>query len=217
MTPKAVIFDLDGTLVDSLEDLADSMNSILSGFGYPTHQKDAYRYFVGRGIKNLVKSALPASASDEEIIMKCYNAMMDSYAKNCINKTAPYSGVLELLDSLKERGVKMAVFSNKAHPFTEQIVNDMFPGYFGQVEGLQIDELRKPNPSVALRIAEVFGVVPQETIYIGDTDTDMFTAVNAGMIPVGALWGFRKADELKEAGAQYLIAHPEELLQLFFV
>lgn len=214
MNFKGVIFDLDGTLVDSLEDLADSMNKMLQDNHLPTHSLTAYKFFIGKGILNLVRRALPETIQDEKAIMSYYNQMLEIYNENCIVKTRPYEGIMDLINELQSREIKLAVFSNKADDFTKKIVQTLMPGYFGMVTGLTIEAHRKPDPTGALKISEYFDMKPEDIIYIGDSDVDMQTARNAKMYAVGALWGFRTKEELMESGAKNVIAHPMDLLTL---
>ncbi|MDR1518059.1 MAG: HAD family hydrolase [Dysgonamonadaceae bacterium] len=214
MNFKAAIFDLDGTLVNSLDDLADAMNSVLSRRGLPVHPREAYRYFVGRGIRNLVHNALPEAARDDEIIAECYQLMMDAYSRNYVVKTRPYDGITDLLGELKSRGMKLGVLSNKADEFTKNIVQTLTPGYFDKVVGFTTEALKKPNPAAALQISESFGVQPDEVLYIGDSGVDMQTAQNAGMYGVGVLWGFRTKEEIVSNGAKTTLAHPLDLMEL---
>ena len=213
---QAIILDLDGTLLDTLEDLADSMNGTLSHFGFPVHALEKYKHFVGDGLENLVKRSLPGSAkSDLQVISKCLEMMRQTYERNWNVKSRPYPGIPELLDALSERGLKMAVLSNKPHDFTLKIIEELLPAWhFGPVMGERPPFPRKPDPSSALEIAKVLGLEPAGFLFLGDTSTDMKTANAAGMFAVGALWGFRNAEELTASGAGKLIAKPAELLEL---
>jgi phosphoglycolate phosphatase len=211
---KGVVFDLDGTLVNSLDDIADSMNAVLQGRGFPVHEVDAYKMFIGNGIRNLVRVTLPESNRDEPTTAACHEQMVELYERNCLNKTKPYDGIIELLNELQARGLKLSVFSNKADAFTNRIVRALLPDCFEIVLGLRPDAPKKPDPWGALHIAEKLGLRPGEFLYIGDSNIDMQTAGNAGMVPVGALWGFRSREELLAGGAEHLIAHPMDLLKL---
>ena len=212
---KAVLFDLDGTLLDTLDDLADSMNSVLERFGYPTHEVAAYKYFVGKGFRNLVHNTFPEYARDDAAIERGISAMREEYAKRWDNKTKPYPGINSLLDALTQKGLKIAILSNKADDFTNRIVKKLLPDWhFELVYGERTGIPRKPDPSGALEIAQKLGVQPCECLYLGDTGVDMKTAVSAGMYPVGVLWGFRKAEELAADGARVLIADPAATLDL---
>ena len=213
---QAIILDLDGTLLDTLEDLADSMNGTLSHFGFPVHALEKYKYFVGDGMENLVKRSLPGSAQDDlQVISQCLEMMLQTYERNWNVKSRPYPGIPELLDALSARGLKIAVLSNKPHDFTLKIVDELLPSWrFHPVMGERPPIARKPDPSSALEIANVLGVEPAGFLYLGDTATDMKTANAAGMYAVGVLWGFRNAEELIASGAVRLIAKPAELLLL---
>lgn len=216
MNFKGVIFDLDGTMVNSLEDLADSMNTVLQRNNFPTHTLAAYKQFIGNGIRNLIWKSLPETyRSDELLIDTCYNLMIDDYRTNCVNKTRPYDGIIQLLDELEARNLKLAVFSNKADEFTRKIVLALFPKWkFEAIVGLSNEAYRKPNPSVPFQISEKFGISQNQIIYMGDSGVDMQTAVNAGMYAVGALWGFRTKEELTLNGAKYLLNNPLDLLEI---
>ena len=167
---KAVIFDLDGTLVNSLEDLADSMNSVLQNCNFLTHEIQAYKHFVGNGIRDLVCKALPEANKDLELIDKCYNMMIEVYRNNCVNKTKPYEGIAGLLDALVLHKMKLAVFSNKADEFTKKIVLNLLPDWtFEAIIGLSTEEHKKPNPFGVLQISEKTGICPADIIYVGDS------------------------------------------------
>jgi phosphoglycolate phosphatase len=211
----AVVFDLDGTLLDTLEDLGDAVNRVLADRGFPTHPMDAYKVFVGDGSAVLMERALPESARGSDVYRDCLAAFMADYDRSWKIKTRLYDGISELLDSLTGLGIDMAILSNKAHPFTVNCVRDMLSKWrFKAVFGLRDDVPRKPDPAGALEISRLLGVVPDRMLYLGDTAIDMQTAVSAGMFPVGATWGFRSREELLENGAGALIQHPGELLHL---
>jgi phosphoglycolate phosphatase len=212
---KGIIFDLDGTLVNSLEDLADSMNTVLQNHNFPTHAIPAYKHFIGNGIRNLVYKTLPETNRDEILITECYDLMIEEYRNNSVNKTKPYDGITGLLDELVSRNMKLAVFSNKADEFTKKIVLTLLPEWnFEAIVGLSNDAHKKPNPFVALQISEKLGIRPEDMIYVGDSGTDMQTANNAGMYAVGALWGFRTKEELISNGAMCLINNPLDLISI---
>ncbi len=215
MNYKAVLFDLDGTLLDSLEDLADSMNAVLRRNGHPEHPLEAYRYFVGDGVEALARRVLPEGHRDEAAIAACIEQMREEYKDRWDKKTRPYPGIPELLDALTERAVKLGVLSNKPDATTRTMVAALLPRWsFDDVVGARPEVPRKPDPAGALEIARRLAVAPAEFLYLGDTDTDMKTAVAAGMFPVGALWGFRDAEELTASGAKVLIEKPTDLLGL---
>ena len=212
---KGIIFDLDGTLVNSLGDIADSMNNVLQRYGFPSHELQAYKHFIGNGLKNLVREALPEGSRDGKLIISCFDSMMEEYRNNCINKTRPYDGIIELLNELATREMKLAIFSNKVDDLTKKVVMTLLPlSNFEIVMGFSAEIPRKPNPLGAFLISQTLGIPPKELIYVGDTDVDMKTANSAGMFAVGALWGFRTKEELTSNGAKYLLNHPLELIQM---
>lgn len=212
---KAVIFDLDGTLIDTIDDLADSMNNVLERAGFPVHEVNKYKYFVGDGMKNLVKRALPEGNYEDSVIEDYLTQMKQEYSKNWKAKSKPYAGIPELLDNLEAINFPKAVLSNKAHEFTVQVIGEILPKWhFDYVYGERQGITRKPDPSGALEIAKNLGIEPCEILYVGDTSTDMKTAKNAGMYAVGVLWGFREKPELLEHGAATVISEPMELLAL---
>ena len=211
---KAVIFDLDGTLLDSLGDIADAMNHVLERHGYPTHPRSRYRFFVGEGIDQLVRRALPAGV-DGATLERITAQTRAEYARRATRTTRPYPGIPELLDAITTRGVPMAILTNKPHEPAVAMVRELLGRWpFSAILGARDGLPKKPDPTGALRVAEALGVPPRACLYLGDTGTDMRTARAAGMLPVGVLWGFRPREELEEAGARVLIARPEELLPL---
>jgi phosphoglycolate phosphatase len=213
---KAVIFDADGTLLDTLQDLADSMNSTLAHFGFPVHETDKYKYFVGDGMENLVRRALPDSFKTNPVaVSECSEMMRQIYGRNWKEKSRPYPGIPELLDALTERGIIMTILSNKPDEFMQRVIKELLPSWrFEIVMGERPSVPRKPDPASALEIAECLRIKPENFLYLGDTATDMITANAAGMFAVGALWGFRTAGELISSGAKRLIEAPPELLDL---
>lgn len=212
---KAVIFDLDGTLLDTLDDLSKSMNTVLENFGFPSHHLDKYKYFVGDGLENLVLRVLPADRKSPKIIAECMAAMRSEYAQKWSVQTKPYDGIMELLKSLQEKQVIMAVLSNKPHDFTQLCVDHFFPPkIFAAVSGASRDIPKKPAPDGALAIAAILKIPPSEFCYLGDTDTDMKTASSAGMFPIGVAWGFRTPAELSQNGARHILKEPLQLLDI---
>ncbi|AGA69683.1 haloacid dehalogenase superfamily enzyme, subfamily IA [Desulfitobacterium dichloroeliminans LMG P-21439] len=212
---NGIIFDLDGTLVDSLVDLADSMNKVLANKSYPTHTLAEYQYFIGNGIRNLVRKALPDTVQNEVEITQCFDAMMEDYAQHCLDKTKPYPGIIELLEQINQREIKCAVLSNKVDDLTKKIVRELFPKQrFEEVLGSRFDIPRKPNPEGALFISDSLQIPTSELIFVGDTGVDMEVAQNAQIRSVGVTWGYRTREELVDHGAQHLIDDPLELLQL---
>ena len=216
MKYKAVLFDLDGTLLDTLEDLADSMNAVLSARGHPAHPVEKYRYFVGDGMEELARRTLPPAASgDQSEVKACVLAMREEYGARWSNKTRLYPGIDELLDGLTGKGMILTVLSNKPDGFVKEIAAFFFSRWtFASTWGARPDVPRKPDPAAALSISRAAKVGAPEFLYLGDTNTDMQTATAAGMYPVGALWGFRSEKELREAGARSLAAYPTDVLKL---
>lgn len=213
MPYQAVLFDLDGTLLDTLADLGNAMNRVLAAQGLPGHPLEAYRYFVGEGARLLVTRALPENRRDEATIAACLAAFQADYNQNWRVETKPYPGIPEMLDALTARGLKLAVLSNKPHDFTQRCVHELLPRWtFEPVFGLRETVPRKPDPAGALEIAACLNIPPAHFLYLGDTAIDMQTARAAGMFPVGALWGFRSAEELVEGGAEVLLEEPLGLL-----
>lgn len=212
---KGVIFDLDGTLVNSLEDIADAMNKVLKDLDYPTHSYENYQYFIGSGLRNLVSKSLPENHNDETQIENCYQLMVEVYRDHCTIQTKPYNGIIELLDYLIAHNMKLGVFSNKSDELTKKIVAALFPGYFNSIVGLSIESLKKPNPSEAIAISKSFGLNPEEIIFVGDSGIDMQTATNANMHAVGVSWGYRPEEELIANGAKHIANHHSDLIQIF--
>jgi len=210
---KAVIFDLDGTLLYTLEDLADSMNCVLERNRLPQHALAAYNYFVGDGIDMLVRRALPFEVADEEELNRFIREMKKEYAGRWLSKTRPYPGVPEMLAAFAAAGFAMAVLSNKPDEASKEIVKALLPDTaFRMVMGATPERPKKPDPSAALEIASRLNIAPEDFIFIGDTSIDMQTARAAGMFPVGALWGFRPAEELIATGAKLLAAEARHLI-----
>ena len=213
---KAVLFDLDGTLLDTLQDLADSMNSVLRRFSFASHPLEAYKYFVGDGMATLVRRTLPEPQRNQEAtVATCLTSMKETYRERWRVQTHPYPGIPELLDQLSAREIKISVLSNKPDDFTRLMVKELLPRWhFECVFGERPNVPRKPDPIAALEIAERSRVSPEAFAYLGDTATDMITARAAGMYAVGVLWGFRSAEELTGNGADTLISNPADLLAL---
>jgi phosphoglycolate phosphatase len=211
---EAVLFDLDGTLLDSIEDLTDSMNIVLDGFGFPGHDVEACKHFVGDGVEMFALRALPENHRDEATVAQCAVEMRAEYRKRWSLKTRPYDGIPELLDDLTLRNLKLAVLSNKPDEPTKEMVAELLSKWrFHPVAGARPSVPKKPDPTLALEISQQLRVPADKFLYLGDTGTDMKTARGAGMFAIGALWGFRTAEELKDSGAEVLVAHPSEVLQ----
>lgn len=213
---KAVIFDLDGTLLDTLVDLANSMNSVLKRYGYPMHPTEDYKYLAGGGVEELVIKALPDKATDKKIIEKIKNDLLQEYELHCCDTTHPYEGVSDLLYSLYEKRIRTAVLSNKQDRLTKLMIRRLLPiGKFEIVLGMRDNIPKKPDPTSAIEIASMMKLSREEFIFLGDSSIDMQTALSAGMYPIGALWGFRTKEELLTAGAKALIEKPLELMNFF--
>ncbi len=215
MNYKGVIFDLDGTLVDSIEDLGDAVNKVLLDHHFPPHSYTTYKRLIGNGLKKLVYDTLPENNRSNEMQAECRHQLFEVYEKNCMNKTKPYDGIFDLLSSLESKGIRCAVLSNKADGFTKQIVRTLFPKVnFEYIIGVTNEAEKKPHPGAALRICEGMGLEPADMIFIGDSGVDMQTANNAQMCAVGALWGFKSRKEIQQNGAAHLISHPLELTHI---
>ncbi len=212
---KALIFDLDGTLINSLDDLADAINMMLTERGYPTQPREVFPLYIGDGVRSLVERALPPEALETLNIDACVADYQRCYHATWNQKTRPYPGIFDMLTALKLRGLKVGVLSNKPHAFTVLCCDHFFPeNTFDFVLGARDTVPRKPHPAGALEIAEIFGVLPSECAYIGDSGIDMETGVRAGMLPVGVLWGFRGEEELRAKGAQKLVSKAAEIVEM---
>lgn len=212
--PQAVIFDLDGTLLYTLEDLADSLNQVLTEEGLPTHSYDAYRFMVGNGLDTLVVRAIPEGLRIPAHVRPIIQKFGMRYRAQQLVKTRAYPGINELLSQLQTLGLRLAVLSNKAHPNTLSVVEHFFPGVFEVVLGLRPDVPAKPHPAGALEITAALALAPCDCLYVGDSNVDMETALAAGMFPVGAAWGYRPVEELWRSGAVVILEEPLGLLQL---
>lgn len=209
------MFDLDGTLLDTLHDLADAVNTGLERLGLPVHEIDKFRYFVGEGREEMARRALPENCRDSATTGRLVEYINEYYSLHWADHTRPYEGVPEMLDALQSKGIKLTIFSNKPHDFTSEIVSGMLRAWnFEVVIGASSEVPKKPDATGALKICSFLNMSPENFIYLGDSGVDMLTAVKAGMYPVGALWGFRTAEELTDCGAKLLAKHPSDLLQL---
>lgn len=215
MQYSAVIFDLDGTLLDTLADIASSVNQVLSDNNYPTHAIAEYKNFVGEGVAVLFSRVLPPDQINDAAVMRCVEQFREVYADHWNVFTQPYDGILELLDLIEGREMKTAVLSNKPHDFTVNCVDEYLSEHpFELVLGQRENVPRKPDPSAAIEICEHLDMAPKTVLYLGDTAIDMQTAHSAGMFSVGALWGFRPEAELRAAGAGALLNNPRELFKM---
>lgn len=211
---KAVIFDLDGTLLNTLDDLADSANEMLSNNRFPVHPINSYKYFVGDGVEILIKRTLPDNTKDEFLLKKLVKEFKAIYHLKMFIKTKPYDGIIDLLKELNRRSFPICILSNKPHMETLMLVKKKLKGIkFKIVKGARNKIPKKPDPMQALLISEQLNIPPDDFLYAGDTDIDMKTAVNAGMKGIGVLWGFREKKELIENGAKMIIEQPEDLLK----
>lgn len=210
---KAVIFDLDGTLLDTLRDLADSVNEMLRKFSCPERSLDEVRQFVGNGMKNLVIRSLP-DGFDKEKLDEAYDFFREAYGRNMRNNTCPYEGIVPCLQTLKEKGLTAVVTSNK----NDDAVKKLCEEYFGELVALSVGVKEgispKPDPGMVFSAMEKTGLERESCIFVGDSDTDITTAKNAGLKSVGVLWGFRDRDVLEKAGADFIISYPEELIKI---
>lgn len=212
---RAVLFDLDGTLLDTLEDIADCVNRVLLKNGFHGHAIDAYKAFIGNGAEIMIKRALPCDGQDKEIVAKCLEEYHKEYRWNGNAKTKLYPGIRSLLDELTERRLKLAILTNKAHVAAKKCINDFLSRWsFDIVLGQSDSTPLKPDPAGAYYIAENLRLSPENIIYTGDTEVDMKTAVAAGMFPVGVLWGFRSMERLMSSGARELIKKPFDLIKI---
>lgn len=207
----AVIFDLDGTLLDSLEDLADSLNTVLAARGMPGHPLAAYRRFVGDGMVNLARRAAPSGLPEAELPALVQDFAAE-YGRSWDAKSRPYAGIPEMLGELAAAGVRLALLSNKPDVFTQRIAERFYAAWrLDPVRGAREGVPLKPDPAAALDLARELGLAPADILFAGDSDVDVRTGKNAGMFAAGVLWGFRDADELTAAGADRLFADPAEL------
>ena len=212
MNVDAVLFDLDGTLADTLVDIADSMNQVFAAHGLPTYSHLAYRRHVGEGVVRLVARLAPSAT---HLVDQLVVEFGSAYADRLLHNTLPYPGIPELVSALRERSIPMAVLSNKPEWATQKIVSSLFPAVrFAAVVGFREEVPRKPDPTSALAIARQIGAPPPACALIGDTAIDMKTAAAAGMVPVGVTWGFRDRAELVDAGAAVLLETPAQFLDL---
>ena len=216
MSFKACIFDLDGTLLDTINTIAYYGNNALEAFGYKAIDSEEYKYFAGNGARILIERMLAFSGvTDEAEIQKVLKKYLDEYDSDTRYKTAVFDGINDLLCALRENGLKCAVLSNKPHNATLEVIEyffgeNVFDVVYGQREGYPI----KPDPTVAIEIGKEFGATPDECLYVGDTAIDMETGKGAGYYTIGVLWGFRKRDELLKSGADVIVSHPREIAEL---
>lgn len=212
---KLVIFDLDGTLLNTIADLAQSTNYALRKTGFPEHEEEEYNYFVGNGINKLFERALPEGEKGEENIARVRHHFLIHYGEHNMDHSRPYPGIPELLTKLNEQGMKLAVASNKYHAATERLIEHYFSeipfvAVFGQREGIKA----KPDPAIVEDILAIAKVDKNEVLYVGDTGIDMQTAKNAGVAAAGVTWGFRQRAELEQFGPVHIVNQADEILEL---
>ena len=218
MKYQAVLFDLDGTLLNTLQDIVNTLNTVLALHHYPVHTVDECRFLVGHGMRELIKKALPEEAGTPEIIDLMLKDLMTHYADNWNRHSRPYPGISTMLDTLSEHGIKKAILSNKADHFTRLCAEELLKEWhFDVVMGHHSAIAHKPDPEGALLVARMLQEEPASILYVGDSGIDMLTATRAGMYPLGVLWGFRPESELLEFGAKSLVQRPEEILALLEV
>jgi phosphoglycolate phosphatase len=211
---KGIIFDLDGTLLNTIEDISDSVNEVLRVFNCPEHNYDDYKLKLGSGFKSLLENSFP-EGTDEETILKGLDLFVKIYDKKFKNKTKPYEGISELLYELNKLGIKIGVNSNKRNDYTNELIKKFFEDIsfvdiFGEREGIP----KKPDPTTVLEISKHMELSLSEIVYIGDSKIDMMTATNAHIDSIGVLWGFRSFDELVKYNATYIVSEPKEILDI---
>ena len=212
---NGVIFDLDGTLLYTLEDLKDSTNYALSKFGYPTRNLEEIKNFVGNGVKLLIERAIPSGASNPDF-EDCLNTFKSHYMENMYNKTKPYDGILDILKTLKLEGIQTAVVSNKFDSAVKNLCNKFFGDLIKVAIGENEQEgiRKKPSPDSVFKAISELKVSIDSVVYIGDSETDIQTAKNADIYCIGCTWGFRNKNILEKEGANYIISKPSEIIEL---
>ncbi|HHW23658.1 MAG TPA: HAD-IA family hydrolase [Clostridiaceae bacterium] len=208
-----IVFDLDGTLIDTLEDLKDSVNYAMNVYGFPERSLEEIRTFVGNGVGKLIERAIP-DGIENPLYKECLKVFQDHYSKNMQNKTAPYNGIKELLAELKDRGFKMAVVSNKFDSAVKELVKEFFGDYIKVAIGESENVSRKPAPDTVIKALAELGSAPDKAVYVGDSEVDVMTAKNSKLTCIGVTWGFRTREVLEKEGAQYIIDEPHQLLSI---
>lgn len=212
---KCVVFDLDGTLVNSLFDLADSVNKALAKQGLPVHPYDSYKNFVGNGRAKLIERAMGDFAADEQLLKAVTRDYDEDYLVHCLDKTRPYDGVVEMLSELQKNNVRINVLSNKPDEFVNKMLAKLFPGItFNLAWGKKSDFAPKPDPASLFALLKELSVDKSDCIYVGDSNVDVITAKNAGVDFCGVLWGFRTKEELVTEGAEITVSTADELLKV---
>lgn len=210
---KAVIFDLDGTLLNTLEDLADSVNEMLKAKDYPQRSIDEIRQFVGNGMAKLIKRSVPENSSEKDFD-ECYELFRTNYRRNMKNKTRPYDGIIECLEELKKLGIKTVVTSNKNDDAVKSLCSDIFGELLTAAIGVKTGINPKPDPSMVISAIEDLNLEKENCIFVGDSDTDILTAKKAGLKSIGVLWGFRDREVLEKAKADFIISSPHEIISI---
>ncbi len=209
-----VIFDLDGTLLNTIDDLADAANWVCVNHGWPTHTVEEYKQYVGNGMTKLAQRFVPADWRTPAGIKQILDEFMPYYDAHKEDKTAPYPGIPNLLHELKGAGVNIAVLSNKAHSLVPSILENYFPGVFSYTQGAVDGIPTKPDPTLLHRLMKEMGASQESTLFVGDSNVDVRTAKNGGLTCCGVLWGFRGREELEQEGADFLAENTDELKQL---
>lgn len=212
---RLIIFDLDGTLLNTIADLAQSTNHALHALGYPTHEESAYNFMVGNGINKLFERALPEGEKNEENVLRVRKEFIPYYDVHNADKSRPYPGISELLEQLQAKGLQIAVASNKYQAATEKLIAHYFPGIrftavFGQREGVNV----KPDPTIVEDILAIAKVAKEDVLYVGDSGVDMQTAINAGVTSCGVTWGFRPRTELESFQPDNIVDKAADILKL---
>jgi len=213
---KGVIFDLDGTLLDTIKDITSTLNLVLARRGCRQYSEEECKLMVGDGMEVLVKRAVPEIADDAQAIQDLIQEYRREYAITYKQHSRPYEGILEVLARLKDGGLKLAVLSNKSHEFTVRMTRELLPFEFDAILGARPGTPVKPDPAPLYQVLRELGLKPSEVVYVGDTSVDMETARAGGLLAAGALWGFRDKEELLKSGASVLLKTPYDLLSLVF-
>ncbi len=209
---KLAIFDLDGTLLNSLEDIADASNYALEKMGYPKHELYKFNYFVGNGVMELCRRILPEG--EKHNAEKICQYFAEYYREHSNDKTIVYDGIKETLENLHSRGIKLAVASNKVHEFSVSMVKEYFGDVFDVILGNSPERPKKPEPQIIYEIMKITGFSKEETIFIGDSDVDILTSKNAGIKSIGCVWGYRGREELENSGADFIADSPSDILNI---
>lgn len=215
MKKKLLIFDLDGTILNTLEDLADSVNFALAANQLPERTLQEIRRFLGNGVRKLVERSLPEGC-DEAVGNKVFDKFREYYKEHCADKTRPYEGISELLDSLQDKGYYLAVVSNKADFAVKELCETYFPKKFEYAVGEREGIRRKPYPDSVLEVLDKLHIKKEHAIYVGDSEVDIQTAKNAGIEMICVKWGFRDVEYLLEQGAEKMVAYPNEILEILY-